>query len=174
MTITYFQDTKLLISVIGAKSVIPLDSNGLSDPFVVIELVPRVRYHSQPIAKTKVVSKTLNPIFDETFDLYVNYFNCQSLKKKEKSVIFSHISPNLPPIALVHFVVMDHDFLRSNDFAGEAFLDLSEVPGFGQVGVSNTLRQFNLILIHPSRKGTKTYLLSAAVAKKFICRNCIL
>uniref|UniRef100_A0A915DXS5 Uncharacterized protein n=1 Tax=Ditylenchus dipsaci TaxID=166011 RepID=A0A915DXS5_9BILA len=53
---------------------------------------------------------------------------------------------------MVHFVVMDHDFLRSNDFAGEAFLDLAEVPGFGQAGVSNTLRQFNLILIHPSRR----------------------
>lgn len=53
---------------------------------------------------------------------------------------------------MVHFVVMDHDFLRSNDFAGEAFLDLAEVPGFGQPGMSNTLRQFNLILIHPSRR----------------------
>lgn len=51
---------------------------------------------------------------------------------------------------MIHFIVMDHDFLRSNDFAGEAFLDLNEVPGFGQAGVSNTLRQFNLILIHPS------------------------
>lgn len=52
---------------------------------------------------------------------------------------------------MVHFVVMDHDFLRSNDFAGEALLDLSEVPGFGTAGVSSTLRQFNLVLIHPSR-----------------------
>uniref|UniRef100_A0A7E4ZTK6 C2 domain-containing protein n=1 Tax=Panagrellus redivivus TaxID=6233 RepID=A0A7E4ZTK6_PANRE len=119
----------LVIDVIGAKQIIPLDSNGLSDPFVVIELVPRVRYPNQPTAKTKVVSKTLNPIFDETFDF--------------------HIPPKIPPSAMVHFVVMDHDFLRSNDFAGEAFLDLKEVPGFGTAGVSNTLRQFNLVLIHP-------------------------
>lgn len=56
-------------SVIGAKQIIPLDSNGLSDPFVVIELVPRVRYPNQPMPRTKVVSKTLNPIFDETFEL---------------------------------------------------------------------------------------------------------
>jgi len=121
----------LVVDVIGAKQIIPLDSNGLSDPFVVIELVPRVRYPTQPVARTKVVSKTLNPIFDETFDF--------------------HISPKIPPSAMVHFVVMDHDFLRSNDFAGEAFLDLAEVPGFGTAGVSNTLRQFNLVLIHPQR-----------------------
>lgn len=115
-------------SVIGAKQIIPLDSNGLSDPFVVIELVPRLRYPTQNTAKTKVVSKSLNPIFDETFDF--------------------HIPSKIPPSAMVHFIVMDHDFLRSNDFAGEAFLDLTEVPGFGTAGVSNTLRQFNLVLMH--------------------------
>lgn len=65
---------------------------------------------------------------------------------------FSHIPSKIPPSGMVHFIVMDHDFLRSNDFAGEAFLDLTEVPGFGQAGVSNTLRQFNLILIQPTGK----------------------
>jgi hypothetical protein len=48
---------------------------------------------------------------------------------------------------------MDHDLFRSNDFAGEAFLDLMEVPGFGQAGVPNNLRQFNLVLIHSTAKG---------------------
>ncbi|KAI6214820.1 Protein unc-13-like protein D [Aphelenchoides besseyi] len=122
----------LNMDVIGAKQVIPLDSNGLSDPFVVIEVVPRIRFPLLSTAKTKVVSKCLNPIFDET-----------------------HIAPKLPPCALVHFVVMDHDMFRSNDFAGEAFLDLTEVPGFGTAGVSNTLRQFNLVLIHSSNKGNQ-------------------
>ena len=55
--------------VIGAKQVIPLDANGLSDPFVVIRLVPKYRYPNQDVSKTRVVSKTLNPIFDETFEL---------------------------------------------------------------------------------------------------------
>jgi hypothetical protein len=47
---------------------------------------------------------------------------------------------------------MDHDLFRSNDFAGEAFMDLMEVPGFGAAGVPNNLRQFNLVLIHSSNK----------------------
>ncbi|PIO71421.1 C2 domain protein [Teladorsagia circumcincta] len=59
----------LVLDVIGAKQVIPLDANGLSDPFVVIRLVPKYRYPTQVVSKTRVVSKTLNPIFDETFEL---------------------------------------------------------------------------------------------------------
>lgn len=121
----------LVIDVLGAKQVIPLDTNGLSDPFVIIELVPRMYYPQQPIAKTRVVSRSLNPVFDETFEF--------------------HISNKVPHCAMVHFIVMDHDFLRSNDFAGEAFLDLADVPGIGN-GVGSALRQFNLILIHPSNK----------------------
>uniref|UniRef100_A0A0K0D0U6 C2 domain-containing protein n=1 Tax=Angiostrongylus cantonensis TaxID=6313 RepID=A0A0K0D0U6_ANGCA len=58
----------LVLDVIGAKQVIPLDANGLSDPFVVIRLVPKYRYPTQVVSKTRVVSKTLNPIFDETFE----------------------------------------------------------------------------------------------------------
>ncbi|KAI6176733.1 Protein unc-13-like protein D [Aphelenchoides bicaudatus] len=122
----------LVVDVIGAKQIIALDTNGLSDPFVVIELLPKIRFPNQVITKTKVVSKSLNPIFDETFEF--------------------HVPPKLPPCALLHFVVMDHDLFRSNDFAGEAFLDLNEVPGFGTANVPNNLRQFNLVLIHSSTK----------------------
>lgn len=58
-----------VIPVLGAKQVIPLDTNGLSDPFVIVELVPKFRYPNQQSFKTKVVSKTLNPVFDESFEL---------------------------------------------------------------------------------------------------------
>lgn len=64
------------------------------------------------------------------------------------------MSSRPPPFALIHFVVMDHDFLLSNDFAGEAFLDLVDVPGFQTP--QSALRQFNLILMHPVAKGTVT------------------
>uniref|UniRef100_A0A0N4Z372 C2 domain-containing protein n=1 Tax=Parastrongyloides trichosuri TaxID=131310 RepID=A0A0N4Z372_PARTI len=122
----------LVIDIIGAKQIIALDSNGLSDPYVVVELVPHFRFSNLTSLKTKVVSKSLNPIFNETFEF--------------------QIPPNQSPCAMIHFVVMDHDFLRSNDFAGEAFLELNEVPGFGNAQLSSTLRQFNLILIHPTNK----------------------
>ncbi|VDM77960.1 unnamed protein product [Strongylus vulgaris] len=107
-------------TIIGAKQVIPLDANGLSDPFVVIRLVPKYRYPNQVVSKTRVVSKTLNPIFDETFEFKSAY------KIPERKIRFSHIPPKLPPCAMLHFTV----------------------PGFGVAG-GNTLRQFNLILIQP-------------------------
>lgn len=48
-----------------------LDSNGLSDPYVIIELVPQLHFRDCHPVKTKVVSKSLNPIYEETFELYV-------------------------------------------------------------------------------------------------------
>ena len=57
---------------------------------------------------------------------------------------------------MLHFIVMDHDFLLSNDFAGEAYLDLADVPGVrSSASTPQTLRQFNLILMHPESKGSQ-------------------
>jgi len=56
-------------SVVGAKNIIPLDANGLSDPFVIVEIVPVVLFAACKTVKTKVVSKSLNPVFEETFQL---------------------------------------------------------------------------------------------------------
>ena len=53
----------------GAKNIIPLDNNGLSDPFVILELAPPAAFPHAPILKTKVAYKTLNPVYDETFEL---------------------------------------------------------------------------------------------------------
>lgn len=37
----YFNHDSLCVEVLSARDVIPLDPNGLSDPFVVLELLPR-------------------------------------------------------------------------------------------------------------------------------------
>lgn len=37
----------------------------------------------------------------------------------------------VPACAMLHFIVMDHDYIGRNDFAGEAFIKLEDVPGFG-------------------------------------------
>ncbi len=58
-----------LFSVLNAKNVIPLDPNGLSDPFVLIELCPHALFPRQTIQQTKIVKNTLNPVFDESFEL---------------------------------------------------------------------------------------------------------
>ena len=58
-------------AVLSAKDVIPLDANGLSDPYVVVSFGPEHMFANVPTQTTKIVKKTLNPVFDESFELYV-------------------------------------------------------------------------------------------------------
>lgn len=69
-------------------------------------------------------------------------------------ICFSPVNlSQIPKSAMVHFLVMDHDFLLTNDFAGEAFLPLDEIPGVSSSGSSSEkIRPFTLTLIHPNMK----------------------
>ncbi|XP_055620183.1 BAI1-associated protein 3 isoform X2 [Toxorhynchites rutilus septentrionalis] len=107
----YFNHDSLCVEVLHAKDVIPLDPNGFSDPFVIIELLPRRVFSHCSEQQTNVHKKTLNPVFDECFEFSVTQEQCQA----EASMIV--------------FTVMDHDVLTANDFAGEAFLSLANIPG---------------------------------------------
>lgn len=50
-------------------------------------------------------------MFDECFEFSVTQEQCQA------------------EAAMIIFTVMDHDVLTANDFAGEAFLSLNNIPG---------------------------------------------
>ena len=64
----YYRHECLFVEIINARDVIPLDNNGLSDPFVIVELLPK-RVFQCPEQQTHVQKATLNPIFDECFEL---------------------------------------------------------------------------------------------------------
>lgn len=55
---------KLIVQVIEARNLLAMDSNGLSDPYVKVQL-------GRQRAKTKVVKKSLNPIWDEELSFRV-------------------------------------------------------------------------------------------------------
>ena len=64
---TYFnkRDDSLFVEVIGARNILALDTNGLSDPFVVVDLLPHSRFPQALAKETHVHRGTLNPVFDE-------------------------------------------------------------------------------------------------------------
>ncbi|XP_037044605.1 BAI1-associated protein 3 isoform X2 [Bradysia coprophila] len=134
----YFNHDSLCVEVLHARDVIPLDPNGFSDPFVIVELLPRKVFMHCAEQQTNVHKKTLNPNFDECFEFSVSLEQCSS----ESSMIC--------------FTVMDHDVLTANDFAGEAFLALGTIPGVADYNTSvdnfHGLKQVELPLMQQTEK----------------------
>ena len=67
------------------------------------------------------------------------------------------------PGGIIHFTVMDHDLMWSNDFEGEAFLEICKLSGIpNELNNDNRplddLKQIELSLTHP--KGTSRKKLS--------------
>lgn len=56
---------------------------------------------------------------------------------------------------MIGFTVMDHDVITANDFAGEAFLSLNNIPGVSECGgIENFhgLKQIDLVLMQQRDK----------------------
>ncbi|XP_036396006.1 protein unc-13 homolog D [Megalops cyprinoides] len=129
-------DQRLHIEVLNAVNLLPMDSNGLSDPFVQLSLEPRHLFPEVEPRSTQIKKCDLNPLFEESFEFLVSVEQCHAAG------------------ASLVVTVLDYDTLRSDDFEGEAFLSLRAVPGVGSKGSQDQQQavssaQIRLPLMHP-------------------------
>ncbi|KAL2101678.1 hypothetical protein ACEWY4_003439 [Coilia grayii] len=141
-------EQRLTVEILHGADLIALDTNGLSDPFVIVELCP---HHLFPFAKsqrTQVKLKTLHPVFDELF-----YF---------------HVSPEQyrHRYACITFTVMDYDWLSTNDFAGDAVAPLSDFCWPGRVTATATGKNLQPVVLHLSRENPKKPIMKLLDARK--------
>ncbi|CAB3259883.1 unnamed protein product [Arctia plantaginis] len=131
----YFNHDSLCVEVLSARDVIPLDPNGLSDPFVVLELLPKRLFPKAHEQSTNVQKKTLNPVWDECFEFAVSLDACRCSG------------------AALALSVWDRDVLTADDFAGEAFVGLARVPGVNSHAPPDPLRPLELPLMQLHDRG---------------------
>ena len=86
------------------------DRSGTSDPFVVMHLHP----NKEVIFESKIVYKTLNPIFNQSFEFH----NLQLDDVHRQSLVFR---------------IYDHDKFSKNDMIGGIVLPLKDVDVYGAV-----------------------------------------
>ncbi|XP_065418818.1 protein unc-13 homolog D isoform X2 [Chrysemys picta bellii] len=131
-------EQKLRVEVLNAVNLIPLDSNGSSDPFVQLTLEPRHEFPEVVARNTQCWKNELHPLFDEAFEFLVPPEKCQQAG------------------ACLLLTVFDYDKVGANDLEGEAFFPLCNVPGLtGDEEAADPARvsQTRLPLMHPKPTG---------------------
>jgi Ca2+-dependent lipid-binding protein len=98
----------LRVELVEGRNLPAADRSGYSDPYCVFQL------NGERVFKSKTVKKTLNPTFDEKFDI------------------------TIPSRTAAEFVVevYDWDFGGGDDFLGRASIDLSELEPFQLKNIS--------------------------------------
>ncbi|KAG8181733.1 hypothetical protein JTE90_028272 [Oedothorax gibbosus] len=95
----------LQVSIVRCSDLPPKDSNnGSSDPYVKLQLLPEKQHK----VKTRVLRKTVDPVYDEDFTFY-------------------GINPNQLQATTLHFVVLSFDRYSRDDVIGEVICPLSGV-----------------------------------------------
>jgi len=105
-TVKYsFEKNALIVTVNKCTNLPAKDAaNNTSDPYVKLQLLPEKQHK----VKTRVLRRTLNPVYDEDFTFYgVNF--------------------NQLPILTLHFVVLSFDRYSRDDVVGEVMLEMESL-----------------------------------------------
>lgn len=124
LTVDYnFPKKALVVTIVGARGLPAMDEQaGSSDPYVKMTILPEKKHR----VKTRVLRKTLDALFDETFTFY--------------GVAYS----SLPELTL-HFLVLSFDRFARDDVIGEAVVPLKGVdPSTGRVHLTQHITKRNM------------------------------
>ncbi|XP_052857968.1 protein unc-13 homolog 4B isoform X2 [Drosophila gunungcola] len=116
LTITaQLTDSGLLLTILNARNLLPMDSNGSVDSFVKASFMPTSRFNDIITVKTNVHNKSCFPLYDQEFRI-----NLTEQQRNDKN-------------SLILFSVKDKDlFGMSSQYIAECYIsfeDLEATPG---------------------------------------------
>ncbi|CAL8076252.1 unnamed protein product [Orchesella dallaii] len=108
----YCEDIQTLkIELLNGRKLKPRDEKGLRDPYVKIIVMTEQQENPLPVLKSKVIRKTLYPLFDDVFSVPLK------LSVKE---IFNQ--------GVIMFTVKDRALLGCDCYMGDCFVTLETIP----------------------------------------------
>ncbi|XP_072033793.1 protein unc-13 homolog D-like [Amphiura filiformis] len=125
----------VILKVCNCVDLPGMDRSGLSDPYVIVELLPETSLASHTVCQTRIKEQTLNPKFDEIF--------------RFEDIPVSLIESG----AVIGLTVMDHDFLVPDDYIGEVFYPLKLAQEIGNLQTVNNAA----VVMLPIRRPYATY-----------------
>ncbi|EFC36297.1 predicted protein [Naegleria gruberi] len=149
----------MMVRVIGATDLVPKDKNGFSDPYSIVTFTntdPNGIQENWLTAKTATKKKTLNPSWNETFQI-----NLTECVMKSIAAMSAPSSPNskiptspgggmmmpfsipndLNPLSTstFNFKIMDYDMFSSDENEGDVSLKLTSIPNIYDLPVNLVL-----------------------------------